>query len=106
MGNYGGVATDTTAYTSKVSNSHNHQRDGQNVGFGDSHAEFTRSPSCGQSGDNIFTSCSGNFAKVQTGAAFSGGAVPGINTGGSPGAYDVCLVPVADPAGTPTYQRK
>jgi prepilin-type N-terminal cleavage/methylation domain-containing protein/prepilin-type processing-associated H-X9-DG protein len=36
-------------------NSENHEKDGQNVLFGDGHVEWERSPFCGVSGDNIFT---------------------------------------------------
>jgi hypothetical protein len=79
--------------TRREANSFNHNRDGQNVGYGDAHAEFTRAPSVGQKDDNIFTFNRGVTSK--TGTAFTGG-VPDVGTGGSPGAFDICLVPAAD----------
>jgi prepilin-type N-terminal cleavage/methylation domain-containing protein/prepilin-type processing-associated H-X9-DG protein len=36
-------------------NSNNHEKDGQNVLFGDGHVEWETSPFCGVNGDNIFT---------------------------------------------------
>jgi prepilin-type processing-associated H-X9-DG protein len=36
-------------------NSRNHQRAGQNVLYGDGHAEFQQNPFCGQKRDNIYT---------------------------------------------------
>ena len=94
MGTSGTSVTNTQDPTKKEANSFNHQRDGQNVGFGDSHAEFARRPDCGQSADNLFTS--NNGTTTINGTAFTGGSVPRIGTGGIPGAYDVCVVPVAD----------
>jgi prepilin-type N-terminal cleavage/methylation domain-containing protein len=94
MGTSGTSITNTQDPSKKDANSFNHQRDGQNVGFGDSHAEFDRRPDCGQSGDNLFTS--NNGVTSNTGRSFTGGAAPSIGTGGIPGAYDVCVVPVAD----------
>jgi hypothetical protein len=40
----------------KPRNSQNHQGDGQNVGFGDGHADFSRTPMCGENLDNIYNS--------------------------------------------------
>ena len=97
-----GGATTTTTPTSKNANSFTHQRDGQNIGFGDSHAEFARRPDAGQSGDNIYTFNAGTPSPA--GTAFTGGKAPGIANGGVPGAYDICLVPVAD--STANYTRK
>jgi prepilin-type N-terminal cleavage/methylation domain-containing protein/prepilin-type processing-associated H-X9-DG protein len=45
-------------------NSPNHQQQGQNVLYGDGHAEFQQNPFCGSKRDNIYTSsqdASGNF---------------------------------------------
>ena len=74
-------------------NSFSHQRDGQNVGFGDAHAEFARLPNAGQGDDNIYTFNGGipsNTGKPHTGTA------PGVGDGGVPGAFDICMVPAAD----------
>jgi prepilin-type N-terminal cleavage/methylation domain-containing protein len=102
MGTSGTSGTNTPTPTDKQSNSFNHQRDGQNVGFGDSHAEFARRPDCGQSADNLFTTNAG--ITNPNGSAFTGASVPRIGTGGIPGAYDVCVCPVAD-AGS-SFARK
>jgi hypothetical protein len=51
----GAPAVDVTALTKDSSNSRNHERDGQNVAFGDAHVEFARLPNIGQGNDNIFT---------------------------------------------------
>ena len=84
-------------------NSANHQGEGENVGYGDGHAAFTRVPTCGQSNDNIFTL--GTTGKpTETGGTQPGKspinipeALPGFggrtSTGGSPGNYDIILVP-------------
>jgi hypothetical protein len=87
--------------TLRNANSFIHQRDGQNVGFGDSHAEFVRTPAIGQGGDNIYTTNGGSPSA--TGAAFPGGVVPAIGAGGATGAFDICLVPAADGA---TFTRR
>jgi prepilin-type N-terminal cleavage/methylation domain-containing protein/prepilin-type processing-associated H-X9-DG protein len=89
----------------KAWNSPNHQRDGQNVGFADGHAEFVRRADIGQNSDNIFT---------QNGSSGAGGsttAPPSIGTpvstsgdmgggttyiGGTSAPFDVVMVPVAN----------
>jgi prepilin-type N-terminal cleavage/methylation domain-containing protein len=97
-GTSGSSGTNTNTPSDKQSNSFNHQRDGQNVGFGDSHAEFARRPDCGQSADNIFTGCKDNHNNISSGTVCAkvGDAPTVIGTGGTSGAYDVCLVPVAN----------
>jgi prepilin-type N-terminal cleavage/methylation domain-containing protein len=40
----------------QTANSDNHERDGQNVLFGDNHVAWTKTPLCGIGHDNIFTS--------------------------------------------------
>jgi prepilin-type processing-associated H-X9-DG protein len=42
-------------------NSENHEKDGQNVLFGDGHVTWERSPFCGPGNDNIFTNQSGSL---------------------------------------------
>jgi prepilin-type N-terminal cleavage/methylation domain-containing protein/prepilin-type processing-associated H-X9-DG protein len=96
----GGVPTNgATAW-----NSPNHQRQGQNVGFADGHAEFDRRADVGQNSDNIFTQNGSNGASSSTatpniGTAVTGGLSIGSGTnyaGGSSAPFDVVLVPVAD----------
>ncbi len=86
----------------RAANSFTHQRDGQNVAYGDCHVEFQRLPAAGNDNDNIYTFDMGT--PVPTGHNFGGGAVPSIGTGGTPGNWDICLVPAAD-AGA-GYARK
>jgi len=84
--------------TSKLANSIHHQRDGQNVSFGDAHAEFQRSPFVGQNGDNIYTT--GITGPSSQGSPSNpiqpGGAIPSPWNGGSAGSYDTILVPAAN----------
>ena len=96
----GTTTTDNPALN--TANSFNHQRDGQNVGFSDSHAEFDRRPDAGQKGDNIFTFNAGTPSR--TGTAFTGGKAPNIAAGGATDKWDICLVPVAD--ANAKYTRK
>jgi prepilin-type N-terminal cleavage/methylation domain-containing protein len=87
--------------TNKASNSFNHQGDGQNVGFGDAHAEFTRVAGCGQNMDNIYS------GSITPGTAGPTGQNPGtgeqsssapsmVATGGQGGAWDVFMVPISN----------
>lgn len=92
----------TPATPGRAANSFNHQRDGQNVAFGDAHAEFVRVPDMGNSNDNIYTFNGGKPSP--TGSAFMGGSVPRLGDGGTPGDRDIVLVPVAD--GNAKYLRK
>ena len=57
-----GEGDDVTAATSvnpKPGNSNNHEKDGQNVLYGDGHTAFAFTPLCGINDDNIYTSQSG-----------------------------------------------
>jgi hypothetical protein len=74
-------------------NSFNHARTGQNVAFGDAHAEFVRVPGVGHGGDNIYAGSGGKPNIIGTQRA---GVVPDIGDGVAAGAWDVCLVPAAD----------
>jgi prepilin-type N-terminal cleavage/methylation domain-containing protein len=72
-------------------NSHTHQDEGQNVGFGDNHAEFMRTPACGEANDNI-------YINGQNTSATAGGCVGATNLfpyagGNVQGTFDTCLVP-------------
>jgi len=91
-------------------NSQNHQFEGQNVAFGDSHVEFTRNPAVGQNMDSIWgiekqpkgawnangawQPQGGNHAEVPIEA----GALPHAPMGG-PGQEDVVMVPARDSGG-------
>jgi prepilin-type N-terminal cleavage/methylation domain-containing protein/prepilin-type processing-associated H-X9-DG protein len=55
-------------------NSNNHEKDGQNVLFGDGHVEFTKTPFVGIAGDNIYTA-SGTPARVEASPAGPGDSV-------------------------------
>jgi prepilin-type N-terminal cleavage/methylation domain-containing protein len=50
-------------------NSDNHEREGQNVLFGDSHVDWKTTPLCGRSNDNIFTSQSATSPNVMASPA-------------------------------------
>jgi prepilin-type N-terminal cleavage/methylation domain-containing protein len=83
--------------TSKLANSIHHQRDGQNVSFGDAHAEFQRSPFVGQNGDNIYTTgLTGPAYPTQGSNPITSSTVIPPWTGGAAGSYDTILVPVAN----------
>jgi len=94
----GNTRTTTTAQTVNAKwNSGNHGGDGQNVGYGDAHCDWNRTPLCGASGtngaDNIFTigqtAASGGGG---SGLAANGTAPAITNTSAAP--YDVIMVPV------------
>ena len=78
---------------SKTWNSGNHQGDGQNVGFGDSHAEFCRRPDVGQQNDNIYTmSASPSTGPAQFGGIPAGKTAPVLTADKAP--YDIIMLPV------------
>ncbi len=77
----------------------NHQREGQNIGYGDGHAEFVRRADIGQSNDNIYTTngTNGGATNPNVGTAVTtGGTIPTPYVGGTSAPFDVVLVPVAD----------
>ena len=87
----------------KAWNSPNHQRDGQNVGFADGHAEFTRRADIGQNNDDIFTqkgqfgaSSSTNPTNIGTAVSTVGNIGSTTYIGGSSAPFDVVMVPVAN----------
>jgi hypothetical protein len=101
----GSPAANTLDGTSKNANSYNHKRDGQNIGFGDGHAEFRLTAAAGEGNDNIY-SANGKSGPSATGVTPASASDPGFTSAGSAsgkGNWDVCLVPAAD--GT-TYTRK
>lgn len=73
-------------------NSGNHARDGQTVGYGDVHAAFEKSPTVGQSQDNIWTAYNGTIANVQTGTPITGTSVPTWVPQNTP-PFDIVMVP-------------
>jgi len=78
-------------------NSANHGGDGQEVAYGDAHAEFVRNPLCGASGqygsDNIFTT-NQNSSTGSGGSEITanGTLVPSTSSASAP--FDVIMVPV------------
>jgi len=83
----------TTQYNSYI-----HNGDGQNVGFGDVHAEFLRKVDVGQQGDDIFllaaNSSAGNAGNSSGLAAYnSAAAVTPVSTNTS-APFDIYMVPV------------
>jgi prepilin-type N-terminal cleavage/methylation domain-containing protein/prepilin-type processing-associated H-X9-DG protein len=71
------VATNAPTSQMRQANSPNHGQDGQNVLYGDGHAEWQTNPFCGSSHDNIYTGF-GGFTSASPGAGYpniSGGAL-------------------------------
>jgi type II secretory pathway pseudopilin PulG len=97
-----GPAFDAPLLELARSNSHNHQRAGQNVLYADKHVEFRQSPYCGfgyyntgSAGDNIYT--------VMSAAPLPDQSMPNVTTNGLVGPQygpawkaDSYLVPTAD----------
>ncbi|HVT79629.1 MAG TPA: hypothetical protein VHM90_03140 [Phycisphaerae bacterium] len=76
-------------------NSANHEGDGQNVAFGDGHADFVRNADAGQAGDNIYSmSASPSKGPAQFGGIATGGAAPDLRAEQPP--FDVVMLPVRD----------
>ncbi|HTV47693.1 MAG TPA: hypothetical protein VMG59_04550 [Phycisphaerae bacterium] len=76
-------------------NSGNHNGNGQNIAFGDTHVEWDISPYVGQQGDNIFTFNTTNVP-MAGGTPLSdlgtNAKLPNIQTYNAP--YDTCMIPV------------
>ncbi len=98
----GSPASNTLDGTNRLANSFNHNRDGQNVGFGDGHGEFVRTAAAGQDNDNIYSSNGSAGASPKGTIPSSAGNV--AISGGAKFKWDVCLVPAAD--ANAGYQRK
>jgi prepilin-type N-terminal cleavage/methylation domain-containing protein/prepilin-type processing-associated H-X9-DG protein len=92
------VFTTDASSNMRLANSPNHQQDGQNVLFGDGHAEWENNPFCGTQHDNIFTGQGALAAPAPAGYPFiSGGSCSKANTGTSPfDNMDSCLLPIAN----------
>jgi hypothetical protein len=95
------VTTNAPNTYMKQANSANHQQDGQNVLYGDGHADWETNPFCGTQHDNIFTGYGGTATAYGTTLAnypfVSGGSLKG-NVAGSGTSYsniDSILLPYA-----------
>jgi prepilin-type processing-associated H-X9-DG protein len=77
-------------------NSANHLLDGQNVAFADGHAEFCRTPACGEDGDSLWgiRDLGGKREERFIGA----GTLPHV-VQGLPGTFDTVMVPTRDGKG-------
>ena len=76
-------------------NSSNHHGDGQNVSFGDAHAEFVRTPTVGQDNDNIYSmSGSPSTRGAQFGGMPAGNSAPQLTAEKTP--FDTVMLPVRD----------
>jgi len=74
----------------------NHQRDGQNVGYGDVHVDYQKRADVGNSSDNIWT-CFGTGTSYWQGTAISAaGTVPSWTSPPTSPPYDIVMVPVAN----------
>jgi prepilin-type N-terminal cleavage/methylation domain-containing protein len=93
------VATNAPNSQMRQANSANHNQDGQNVLYGDGHADWETNPFCGTQHDNIFTgryTGSANFYSA-TGPFVSGGSLTAGQSASGP--YDVAdsiLLPAAN----------
>jgi prepilin-type processing-associated H-X9-DG protein len=65
-------------------NSANHQQDGQNVLYGDGHAEWMNNPFCGSQHDNIYTGQGPGTAVTANYPFVSGGSLAAGQSGSSP----------------------
>jgi prepilin-type N-terminal cleavage/methylation domain-containing protein/prepilin-type processing-associated H-X9-DG protein len=90
------VATNDPSSNMRNGNSANHQQDGQNVLYGDGHAEWMNNPFCGSQHDNIFTGR--NNSSGGTNEPFvSGGSCSKGNSSTSPyDNLDSILLPCAN----------
>jgi prepilin-type N-terminal cleavage/methylation domain-containing protein/prepilin-type processing-associated H-X9-DG protein len=64
----------STASAMKTANTRNHNGDGQNVLYGDGHAEFQQNPFCGVKRDNIYTISGSTDGSVPRGTGIEGGS--------------------------------
>jgi prepilin-type N-terminal cleavage/methylation domain-containing protein len=77
------VATNAANSIMRLANSQNHDQDGQNVLFGDGHADWETNPFCGTQHDNIFT---GRYPASAGATPFVSGGSLAISSGStSPG---------------------
>src|SRR5271170_2833752 len=93
---YTTVLNTSNTYGAFIYNSGNHNGDGQNVGFADTHVEWDTTPYVGQQGDNIFTYNPSTPNGSGTAMTRTGTTVTQTVTSSTPAVppYDVCMVPV------------
>jgi prepilin-type N-terminal cleavage/methylation domain-containing protein/prepilin-type processing-associated H-X9-DG protein len=87
----GTVTVGSSAAAMSGANSVNHDRDGQNVLYGDGHVEFQANPFVGISQDNIYT------RRTSSVTTLAGSALTAVNTSGTASPYDAgdsILLPV------------
>ena len=86
--NVGGVTATSSAKDMKLGNTNNHDKDGQNILYGDGHVAWESNPFVGVNRDNIFTAASNSTGgQYTTGTQFHSGAFD---------ANDSCLFPTDD----------
>jgi len=92
------ILTNDASSNMRMGNSPNHQQDGQNVLFGDGHAEWENNPFCGTQHDNIFTGFGDRTTSPNSSSyPFISGGSCTKGTGSSPyDALDSCLLPNAN----------
>jgi len=86
----------------KKGNSVNHQSDGQNLAFGDAHAEFVRTSLAGENNDCVYTQGAGGSVNNPGTAGQASGV--STSTGNAQGSFDSWLVPGCPTAGSFTRQ--
>lgn len=73
----------------------NHQRDGQNVGYGDVHVDYQKRADVGNSNDNIWSNFGSNTS-YYTGVVTAAGQIGGTWAPPTSPPYDIVMVPCAD----------
>jgi prepilin-type N-terminal cleavage/methylation domain-containing protein/prepilin-type processing-associated H-X9-DG protein len=94
----GGVTTVQTSSPNsqmRMGNSANHDQDGQNVLFGDGHAEWENNPFCGSGHDNIYTGRAA-LATTSAGPFVSGGTCNKASSSSPYDGQDSILLPNAN----------
>jgi prepilin-type N-terminal cleavage/methylation domain-containing protein len=92
------VATNAANSQMRLGNSLNHDQDGQNVLYGDGHADWETNPYCGTQHDNIFTGRYKASASAYTTPFISGGDLALGSPASSPyDSTDSVLLPTASP---------
>jgi prepilin-type N-terminal cleavage/methylation domain-containing protein/prepilin-type processing-associated H-X9-DG protein len=93
------VQTNSPNSVMRAGNSANHQQDGQNVLYGDGHAEWMNNPFCGSQHDNIYTGFGTATTSPGNGYPFiAGGTCKQVATSSPYDSLDSILLPYA---GTP-----
>jgi prepilin-type N-terminal cleavage/methylation domain-containing protein/prepilin-type processing-associated H-X9-DG protein len=91
------VASTSSARDTRQGNSSNHDKDGQNVLFGDGHVEFVQSPFAATGRDNIFTARATSTTTAGGGTGLANGTTAATFWQASPfDANDSFLLPVDD----------